>query len=352
MPRRNSGPRLKFHSDRGEGGTYYIHWSEGGRSRERTTRTGKLPEANLELARFIKASQANDGPRDPSEIMVTDILETYARERGPEIIAATRVGYAGKRLSIWWAGKTVVQVTKATCNEYCKARNVSDGTLRRELGVLATAINYAHGCGRLTRKVWVGRPDKPEPKDRWLTRSEVARLLWAARAQRMPRTRPGPYRPIYLQLFILVGVYTGRRKEAILSLRWPQVNLVNGTIDFRRGNEAETKKKRGKIPINDKLLGHLRRARKRGSDLGHVITDRAGNAIGDVQQGFWGAVQRAGLGADVTPHTLKHTSVTWMKLKGVPIEQAADFFQTSISMLQNVYQGTDEDYVRRAAQAL
>jgi integrase len=284
--------------------------------------------------------------------MVTDVLIDYARERGPEIIAAARVGYAGRRLSAWWAGKTVAQVTKATCNQYSKSRGASDGTLRRELGVLATAINYAHGCGRLTRRVMVYRPDKPEPKHRWLTRSEVARLLWATRAQRMPRTRPGPYRPIYLQLFILVGVYTGRRKEAILSLRWPQIDLVRGMIDFRRENEAETKKKRGKIPINKKLLGHLRRARKRGADLGFVIADRSGTKIGDVQQGFWGAVQRAGLGADVTPHTLKHTSATWMKLAGVPIEQAADFFLTSVAMLQSVYQGTDDAYMRAAAEAL
>src|SRR4051812_32191359 len=102
MPRRNSGPRLKFHADRGEGGTYYIHWSEDGRSRERPTGTGKFREANLGLARFLKVREANNGPRDPSEMMVTDILDDYARERGPEIIAAARVGYAGKRLTAWW----------------------------------------------------------------------------------------------------------------------------------------------------------------------------------------------------------------------------------------------------------
>ena len=29
-----------------------------------------------------------------------------------------------------------------------------------------------------------------------------------------------------------MGLYTGRRKEAILSLRWPQVDLKAKTIDF------------------------------------------------------------------------------------------------------------------------
>jgi integrase len=33
----------------------------------------------------------------------------------------------------------------------------------------------------------------------------------------------------------LVALYTGRRKDAILSLRWHQVNLETGTIDFEQG---------------------------------------------------------------------------------------------------------------------
>jgi hypothetical protein len=34
---------------------------------------------------------------------------------------------------------------------------------------------------------------------------------------------------------IAVELYTGRRKDAILSLRWHQVHLETGTIDFEQG---------------------------------------------------------------------------------------------------------------------
>jgi hypothetical protein len=37
---------------------------------------------------------------------------------------------------------------------------------------------------------------------------------------------------LHLPLFILVGLYGGARKEAILSLRWLQVDLDAGRIDF------------------------------------------------------------------------------------------------------------------------
>ena len=65
-----------------------------------------------------------------------------------------------------------------------------------------------------------------------------------------------------MPLFILIGLYTGRRKEAILSLRWPQVDLDAGRIDFEVAGRRRTNKKRGKVPIPPRLLPHLRRAKR------------------------------------------------------------------------------------------
>ena len=63
-----------------------------------------------------------------------------------------------------------------------------------------------------------------------------------------------------MPLFILIGLYTGRRKEAILSLRWPQIDLVGGVIDFEIAGRARTKKRRGQIPIPARLLFSSRAA--------------------------------------------------------------------------------------------
>src|SRR5262249_42064131 len=154
-----------------------------------------------------------------------------------------------------------------------------------------------HRNGKITRPVAVTLPAKPPSKERWLTREEAALLL---RASRTPHAR------LYLPLFILLGLYTGRRKEAILSLRWPQVNLDAGLIDFELVGPQRPNKKRGKVPIPRKLLSHLRRARRRGSDLGHVL-HIDGEPIGDIKKGFAAACRRAGI-LGVTPHTLRHTA--------------------------------------------
>jgi integrase len=145
-------------------------------------------------------------------------------------------------------------------------RGRSAGTVRRELGVLRAAINRAHKNGRTTRPVAVELPERPEARDRWLTRIEAARLL---RAARTPQVR------LYMPLFVLIGLYTGRRKQAILGLRWPDVDLVARTIDFEVAGRARTKKRRGIIKIPPRLLPHLCRARKRGADLVTFCTPTA-----------------------------------------------------------------------------
>ena len=93
-----------------------------------------------------------------------------------------------------------------------------------------------------------------------------------------------------------------------MSLRWPQVDLVAKIIDFERTSGQTTNKRRGKVRIPDRLLPHLVRARRRGSDIGYVIHEH-GKRIGDIKKGFAAACNRAGL-ERVMPHTLRHTAAT------------------------------------------
>jgi integrase len=339
MPRRNSGPRLRYLEKRR---CFYIVWTERGRSRERSTRTADRQQAEIAFAEFLRIRTRTAGPRDPAEVLVTDILSDYAQEHAPETAAPWRIAYAVEGLTSFWEGQTVAEVTKESCRRYATVRDRAPGTTRRELGVLRAAINHSHREGRLTRTVAVHLPDSPDPKDRWLTRKEAAALLRAA--IREPRVR------LHLPLFILMGLRTGRRKEAILSLRWSQVNLETGRIDFQTPGARKTNKRRGQIPIPSRLLPHLRRARKRGAELGFVINED-GRRIKDVKTGFASACRRAGL-AGVSPHTLRHTAATWLMQAGVPKWEAAAFLAMTEQTLERVYQHHHPDYLRGAAEAL
>ena len=109
-------------------------------------------------------------------------------------------------------------------------------TVRRELVVLNAALSHAVDTNVLTRPRKIYLPAELPPRERWLTRSEAAMLIagslgFAPRSYDVETRKPDkwhrPTRPQYhLALFILLALYTGRRKEAILSLRWPAVDFL------------------------------------------------------------------------------------------------------------------------------
>jgi integrase len=350
MPRRNNGPRLRWLAKRK---CFYVTWTDHGRSRERSTGTADREQAQIIFAEWLQRRACRKGPSDPAAILITDVLNEYAEQRGPKTVAPARIAYAVFALTDFFEGNCVADVTPQTCGRYVEARcrsfinesgeveqrGRSPGTVRRELGVLRAAINYAFKNGRITRPVAVELPDRPEPRDRWLTRSEAARQL---KATKTAQAR------FYLPLFVLIGIYTGRRKEAILSLRWPQVNLDAQTINFDVAGRKRTNKKRGTIKIPPRLLPHLRRARKRGTEMGYVLHVN-GERIADIKKGFAAACKRAGL-YGVTPHTLRHTCATWLMQNRTDPWEAAGFLAMSVETLLRVYGHHHPDYQRQAAE--
>jgi hypothetical protein len=56
MPRRSSGPKLKFFSNRSY---FYIVWTEDGRSRERSTYTADSAEAQFIFTQFLQRFTQN-----------------------------------------------------------------------------------------------------------------------------------------------------------------------------------------------------------------------------------------------------------------------------------------------------
>ena len=242
-----------------------------------------------------------------------------------------------------------------TCRRYAHSRirvfkdgtnrAIADGTIRRELNVLQAAMNYCFKEGYLSHPVKVSLPGKPPAGDRFLTRSEAARLIWSA--YRSPRGK-------HLARFILVAIYTGTRKAAILNLAF-EPHPLNGWIDvehglhYRRGSdERETNKRRKPVKMTRRLVAHCRRWQAQGAKwLVHI----AGQRVGDIKHAFEGATDRAELDG-VTPHTLKHTAITWAMQMGMQIEDAADYFDTNSETIRKTYYHHSAHYQDRAVSIL
>lgn len=344
MPRPNRGPRLVPLKKRGwKRAVYYIRWTENGRSRERTTGQSEFRRAEEAFAAWLleRGRAGNFSPRSPDKTAIADVLADYANEHGPRTSAPDRIAYAVDRLLEFWDASAVDAIRPETCRRYKAERGASDGTVRRELGVLRAAVNHAVKEGRLTAAPFVWLPPAPPAKDRWLTRSEAAALLRGARSE--PSVR------LHLPLFVLLGLYTGARKEAILSLRWTQIDLVRNRIDLNTSGRRQTNKRRPIIPIPRRLGWFLRKAHQRAS-CPYVI-HRNGRRLSDVKKGFAAACKRAGL-IGVTPHTLRHTAGTWMAQCGVGLWEIGGYLGHSYQRTTELYGHHHPDYLERARAAL
>jgi integrase len=276
----------------------------------------------------------------------------YARQAAPTHANPALVGYMTERLVQFWGDKTLADVKASTCRAYAEHRTamvwrgkpVSSSTARRELGMLSAAINVWHRESPLDTVPAVTLPARSPARQRWLSRGEAARLLWAARRNR------------HLVRFILIGLYTGTRHAAILSLRWlpsPDggwIDVDKGVIHRRGFGERDTKKRRTPARIPDRLLAHLRRWQAMDSAQGIVgVVTWQGRRIAKERRAFAQAVARAGLGPDVTPHVLRHTCATWALNSRMSAWDVAALLGTSVQMIEATYGHHSPEFQAAAA---
>jgi integrase len=252
------------------------------------------------------------------------------------------------RRSSFWADLKCSDIRGPVCRRFFLERRIyvgtprerpaSAGSLRREMNVLQAAINYAVKEGRLTTQVKVTLPKADPPRDRWLTRDEVARLLRAA--------------PEKLRRFILISVYTGTRSSAVIGLRWTP-SLDSGWVDLERGIihrkgrlEQETRKRRGSVRMPRQLWAHMRRWARDGGD--HVVGYASHRSM---HKAWKRACEVAGI-EDATPHSLKHSAVTWAFQRGMSREDASDYFDTSPATLESVYRQHSPHHQSRAVEIM
>lgn len=356
MPRKNSGPHLVWLKKRKK---YYISYTEKGRSRLVSTGARDRGRAQAALAEFLAtrgaaADTAVARLRGPGELTVEQALIWYATERGPDTRAHRAIGVAIEHLSAWWGTRTVADVTRATVAAYRRHREstgrgrhlrrgeaatgVAPATVDRELVVLRAAINWAHANGRLTApaKVETG-PERPA-RDRWLTVSEAARLLRAAR-----------HSPPHILLFTALALYTGARHAAIVDLTWDRVDLRAGTIRYLPIGRTQTAKQRPTVPIPRPLAILLRQARADATNP-YVIT-WCGRPVETCRTGFRTAAARAGL-EGVTPHVLRHTAGTWMAQRGVDPWQISGFLGHSEARTTALYKHHSPEFLDQAKAAM
>jgi integrase len=325
------------------------------------------PEAEQALANYIAQKyQPERRRRDIEDIACADALSIYLTDIG-EPNDQFEIEARIDRLNEFWGGKKLAEVNAQSCSAYVKHRG-NRGGARRDLETFRAAINHHAKEGFHRGVVRVSLPSKGEARDRWLTRSEAAALIWHCWRYREKQTVHSGMsedavvntnrRPLrHVARFILIGLYTGTRAGAIASAS-PYAVPGRSYVDLERGifyrkpiGKRATKKRQPPAPLPPRLLAHLRRWKQRKL-VATCFVEFNGKPVASVKKGFKSAVGLAGLSGKVTPHTLRHTAATWLMQRGVPIWEAAGFLGMSPEVLQETYGHHHPDHLRGAAIAI
>lgn len=330
MPRRKSPPRLYLDPRRKQ---WVIR--DGGQF-IRTGRTeAERGSAEKVLAKYL--AQKHQPERGPSPL-IADMLLAYTREHVPHTRSAASAAYHIASLDDWWGDRRLSDVTPDNCRAYAVGRKAYGA--RRDLEVLRAAINHWHKHhGPLPAVPTVILPEKAAPRERWLNRSEAARLLWAAR-----------HTP-HLARFILLGLYTGSRSGVILGVKWDQIDLEKALMRRVALGKAQDKRKRAPVVrLGKRILTHLRRWRRLDDPRVGYLCHYNGARVQKMRRSWRAARERAGLDAAVTPHVLRHTRATWLMQAGIDVWEASGHLGMTPETLQNVYGKHHPDYQKRAAE--
>jgi integrase len=273
--------------------------------------------------------------------MIAEVLAAYGSEVAPEKASARNMSYNISNLLKWWGDKRVVDITKKTCREYVKTK--TQQAAGQDLKILRIAVKYWNDeYGPLEAMPIFEVPAGNPPKERWLTRSEAARLLWAAR--RYPHQRR----------FILIALYTGSRPGVIQKLHWEQIDFGAGVMSRTKPGKRQDKKKRApKVKLGRRILAHLRRWRRIDGDQAVVCHFTAEGLPGarevKVPHSSWATIIKGAKLPGVTRHTLRHTRATWMAQAGVPLWEAAGFLGMTVKTLEQVYAHHSPSFQENAA---
>ena len=214
---------------------------------------------------------------------------------------------------------------------------------RRDLEELRAAINHHRREDLHDRIVSVVLPPRRPPRERWLTRSEAARLL--REAWRRPKCKQ-------LARFILFALYTGRRATVLCRASFRRSRDAPGSTSTKanclRPNGQRKRRSRPPCPDCQSTLPHLRRWRDRGHDY---VVESGDGPIVRIDRTMKEVAIAAGLGNDVTPHVLRHTAATWLMQAGTDMLIAAKFLGMTTRTLETTYAHFRPDYLAQAKAA-
>ena len=297
-------------------------------SRQDAERWARALETEIDKGQFVSIDEAQRST-------LGDLIGRYLLEVTPTMKGSTEdtirlKAIMRKPIAKWSMANLSASRIAAYRDE--RLKEVSGGTVIRELAYLSSIINHA-------RREWdinvpnpvqmVRKPQSPQPRSRVLTEAEIAKLIQALEPQgrRSHWTKPA----------VLLALETAMRRGELLSLRWENIDLHGRTAflpDTKNGDSRTVPLSIAAVQVLEGLPKHI---------SGFVIPVK----FFSLDAAYKRARKRAGL-QEVRFHDLRRTAITRMaeKLPNV-IELAAVSGHKSLTVLKNYYRPSAKELAQK-----
>ena len=265
-------------------------------------------------------------------MLIKDCFDLYERQHlSGNTVSPQRAYRAWDLLKPYFGHLEVSEIDEKPLKEYQRQREwdgISITTINRELGVLRAALNWCVKHRHIPSVPYIPNYSSIRRRERVLNKDEVTRLVSAATTVS------------YVYTFLMIALFTGQRREAILGLTWDRVDMARRTIEFNDPDMklAERRKGRAHVPIHPKLYILFEQLiNNRRSDF--VVENRGRQVPSTTLQYGWTKVRKiAGLGKEVTPHVIRHTVATDQIGNGASLEFVAQLLgHKSTHTTESVY---------------
>ena len=312
------------------GKNYFIDYYGPDRKRHREVAGTKLSDAATKKEEIREQIRKGKYPAERKKYTTTfeELIKKYKEIFQDQKSFVSSKKFALKSIEEYFAGRLLSQITSYDIESYKRLRRETRITVTRRKGenrfvvdtgrIRADAtVNRNLAClSHLFSKAveWEMMEESPLKKmrnvffkennqrTRFLTEEEINRLL-AVEYEGLPS---------YLKPIIATAIYTGLRKGEIFNLKWKDVDLERGLIYVRVNKQNRLQVKM----VNDDLINIFMKLPVKGEYLFH---DEEGNPIKDLKRSFHTALKMAGI-KDFRFHDLRHTSCSYMTMRGAPIQ--------------------------------
>lgn len=229
-----------------------------------------------------------------------------------------------------WFANHDAMLSPAAVKQYIATRQeagVQAATINRELALLRACVRHAERHGLIDKAPIITSLPKPPPRMRCLTQDEAASLVKAADARDV----------WYERVYIRLALGTAQRPEAVIGLRWSQIDIINGIIDFRvNTNLSHRMKRRSVVPMNSMTEAAIKLAGKHRGSSEHVMHYN-GKRMDNPRRLIKRLAKDAGV-PDVSPHVLRHTAASLLLQGGVDLLHVSRLLgHASTLITQQVY---------------